>query len=106
MLATCFAVAAPRGYAANGFILLRRCCMTLASLAPTARHVKKIGLCRTAFFVLILFAASVVAASGQTFVNIKNLNGYNGFPSYMAPVQGRDGNFYGTAGGGFRSDNG
>lgn len=78
--------------------------MTLASLA--IRHVKKIGLCRTAFVLPILCAASVVAASGQTFANIANFKGPNGgFPSYMAPVQGRDGDIYGTTAG-FSTDNG
>jgi uncharacterized protein (TIGR03437 family) len=52
---------------------------------------------RTAYGVLLLGAAMVIAAPAQTFTTLVNFNGANGAnPEYVSLVQGTDGNFYGT----------
>jgi uncharacterized repeat protein (TIGR03803 family) len=47
--------------------------------------------------VLVLCLATAIAAPAQTFTNLVNFVGSNGDQPYMAFVQGRDGNLYGTS---------
>lgn len=56
-------------------------------------------------FVIFLFcAATVIASPAQTFTSLASFNGSNGQGPISAPVQGIDGNFYGTTPrGGFNS---
>ncbi|MGA2377401.1 MAG: hypothetical protein ABSF72_17950 [Candidatus Sulfotelmatobacter sp.] len=48
--------------------------------------------------VFVFGAATAITAAGQTFTTILVFNGTNhhGAGLHMSPVQGRDGNFYGT----------
>jgi uncharacterized repeat protein (TIGR03803 family) len=52
---------------------------------------------KTNCFLLMVFAATAIAAHGQSFNTLLEFDGANGArPLYMSPVQGLDGNLYGT----------
>jgi uncharacterized repeat protein (TIGR03803 family) len=56
--------------------------------------------------VLLFYAATVIPSAAQNFRVLASFDGTNGAgPEYVSPVQGRDGNFYGTTshGGGYGS---
>jgi uncharacterized repeat protein (TIGR03803 family) len=56
---------------------------------------------------LVLFLAAVpIVAAAQTLTTLVNFDGTNGSSPTSAPVQGLDGNFYGTATGGGTDSNG
>jgi uncharacterized repeat protein (TIGR03803 family) len=56
----------------------------------------KTSLCRVICVIVVLWAATTIAAPAQTFNTLLNFNWFNGaFPTEPL-VQGRDGNFYGT----------
>ena len=49
--------------------------------------------------VTLFLVIGVIASSAQTLTTLADFNGANGVTPYAPPVQGRDGNFYGTTGG-------
>jgi uncharacterized repeat protein (TIGR03803 family) len=69
--------------------------------ARKACSVGKPGLAKMACFVFVFFVAAAIGAPAQTFTNLLDFDGANGSYPQPAPlVQGIDGNFYGTTGGG------
>ena len=59
--------------------------------------VRELGGWRSACAVFFLCAASAIASSAQTFNTLASFDETNGsHPYYLSPVQGRDGNYYGT----------
>jgi uncharacterized repeat protein (TIGR03803 family) len=55
---------------------------------------------RTLAGVALFLVVTVISSSAQTLTTLIDFNGTNGLTPYAPPVQGRDGNFYGTTGGG------
>jgi uncharacterized repeat protein (TIGR03803 family) len=46
--------------------------------------------------VILLCVATAIAAPAQTFTTLAAFDGYNGYEPRSSPIQGQDGNFYGT----------
>jgi uncharacterized repeat protein (TIGR03803 family) len=58
--------------------------------------VRKLGNCRTACALVLLFAATPITLPAQTFTTLANFNGTNGRTPVGALAKGPDGNLYGT----------
>lgn len=55
-----------------------------------------LGRLRMIGLAVVVCAAAATVASGQTFTSLLSFDGTNGANPFAAPVQGTDGNFYGT----------
>ncbi|MFZ0419817.1 MAG: choice-of-anchor tandem repeat GloVer-containing protein [Candidatus Sulfotelmatobacter sp.] len=75
-------------------------------MKPIVNLVHKLSCGKIAFAVLLLFAATAISLPAQTFTTLVNFNGANGANPGRPPIQGTDGNLYGTTSNGGANSSG